>query len=187
MAYCFFSGLLAGERPSQCTGLLSEVKKALLSSSKFKRGANQEELSPANDYLFGVLKSLARRTYLRQFVIDDIDSLISTAFGADFVKDTAIFNLVRNRTQNGIHQIKHQTIERFFEHVQQTLTQEGVLFRSARNLDAIRDYYAKAYNIENLMSIFYWVEPLVDIAKSSKRVQFMMKGNTPPFGRSVNR
>jgi hypothetical protein len=128
MAYCFFSGLLPCERASECTGLLSKVKKALLSSSKFKQGANQEELSPANNYLFGVLKSLIRRTYLRQFVIEDIDSLISTVFGADFVKDTVIFNLVSNRTQNGIHQIKHQTIEHFFEHVQQTLTQGGVLF-----------------------------------------------------------
>jgi hypothetical protein len=185
--YCFFRNLLTSERPSECTGLLSEVKKALLSSSKFKRGANQEELSPANNYIFGVLKSLARCTYLRHFVIEDIDSLISMVFDADIVKDTAIFNLVCNPTQKGIHKIKYQTIKYFFEQVQQILTQKGVLFRSARNVYAIREYYPKAYNIENLMSIFYWIEPLVDIVKSSKRVQFMMKGNTPPFGLPVNR
>ncbi|KAI5840828.1 hypothetical protein DFP73DRAFT_597296 [Morchella snyderi] len=178
VALDFFSKILPGVRLSGEAGkdTLELMESVLMNSPTFKRKREGGDIPDAIADRLAKMHMLAKRTYLRHFRIEDPHGIITEIFGPDFkATNLKMYDMARGRLLGSIYQIKHNSIDAGIKHVRSLIDEAGSLVITNHHVPTLRAFFEAKFSIENVLVIFYWVEPIIDLEKSRNRVKSMMR------------
>jgi hypothetical protein len=178
LALDFFCKILPGVRLSGEAGkdTLELMESVLMNNPSFKRKREGEQISDDMAESISKMHVLAKRTYLRHFRIEDPHGIITEIFGPDFkATNLKMYDTARGRLLGTIYQIKHNSIDAGIKHVRSLIEEAGSLVITNHHIPTLRAFFEGKYSIENVLVIFYWVEPIIDLEKSRNRVKSMMR------------
>lgn len=161
---------LTGERPSESLELIESLIEQEEPARK-KPKKDDDSFNAGEQLKIDILYKNTKKHMIRYFTVQSPDSLITDVFGEDYKgKEPYKHAIIRKRMLNVVYQTKHSILEYARRYVEAAVQKGGRPIKTSRDEETIREHFNTLYSVENLLAVFFWIEPIIDLGKCPKRV-----------------